>query len=241
MKKVGILSVVLTLILSIFFTSGIDAQASGNKPFDLSNKSILNGSDLLNEAGIATDTTEDINLIELKEEYGLEELDLSKIPDNIPVITFDNEEDLKRFLEETVKLPNEVDMGTQFAEIKTGQISEIPKNSSITTFSNYTERSVSKTVSNVFGLGAKVTLKAKVKIYSSSSFRSIVSVSKIRSEMTGFTLGYSYSHKYGDSKIAKDGQSVKISSEGILNYVIFFEGVGTIYSRPFKMSMTYKL
>lgn len=59
----------------------------------------------------------------------------------------------------------------------------------------------------------------------------VIEDSKLSSYLSGLTLGISYNHKYGN--IFYDNyytSQIRFKGEGIINYNLFIEGVGTIYS-----------
>lgn len=225
------LSVSLVFIL---FVPTLATHAKEITELPTENKNIVNGSDLLKQNGIQSQQNENMSLKEIQEEYDLEELDLSTVPDNIPIITFDSEADLQKFIEEAEKAPSHFHQEINLRELPNSNEGGI---SLLSTF----ERNVSYSESNLFGLGAKYSLLGKLTIYSSGSFHSITKVSNVRTTLTGITIGYNYKQQGARGKIASNGQSAYLSGEGILDYVLFFGGIGKVYSRPISISSTFYL
>ncbi len=97
-----------------------------------------------------------------------------------------------------------------------------------------------KTVKNIGMANGKITLYAKIKVYTNGSFGQIKDCSEYTT-FTGFTYGFGWNEDYMTHRIASNGQSVKITCEGTLDYYLLVNSVLRVYSQPIEMTINYSL
>ncbi|MDG1054352.1 MAG: hypothetical protein P8O78_06950 [Flavobacteriaceae bacterium] len=70
-----------------------------------------------------------------------------------------------------------------------------------------------------------------------NSNNSGTSASNFNSHMSGFTLGLSYDHVSSNHSVS--GNTVNFTVNGVINYNIFVEGIGTIYRQNVRLEGSY--
>ena len=83
---------------------------------------------------------------------------------------------------------------------------------------------------------------AKFNVYSSLEVnnKKITKVNYSDQSLTGFTLGISLTKGSTSCKVSTDKTKATVSGTGTINVNILFEGIGTIFSKDYTVSGTYK-
>lgn len=100
---------------------------------------------------------------------------------------------------------------------------------------NYADCTKRITLTNSYGLGTDFNVSYSATIGSNGE---VSSVGNVNSSMTGNTLGISYDEEYSSATINNDG-SVSTFTQGIINYNLFTEGIGTVWRSRVNIRTTY--
>lgn len=235
MKKVftSLLTVFLALGLLVSPTSAAnDEQPKISKEELEENFNVIDGGELVKKEKKVKKIKEKLNKKQVFEKYNLQEIDIEKdIPKGSPVLNFDKIEDLQAFLatlEENSKIVTDEVL-----------VSPTQNNQSFQTLSSGSTSVIRRTTSENTGF-ATVNLKADVTVYSYGSFRQINSIREW-TDHTGTTFSLNWTQTYADDTISSDKQSATVVGGGELDYVIFFQGIGTLYTRAIDLSMTVRV
>ncbi|AST93566.1 MULTISPECIES: hypothetical protein [Sutcliffiella] len=225
----------LTFLLSISFMflcvivggNSVGAQELTKKEVD--------GSSLVNDE-IQID--KNLSLEEIFDNYELEVLDESEFAElssEVGVLNFESKEDFHKFLIEAESQPAEIHgdifLDAKYQLLKNNDQIGIAAGSNMTRTHSY---------SSSTWMGATLTLTGTYNIYSYNSFRSITEGSA-STRFSGFTVGLSWTETNKGVNIASNGQSAYTWAEGTVGYVIFIEGIGTVYERPTDIYFTYHI
>ncbi|WP_108809213.1 hypothetical protein [Aquimarina spinulae] len=64
-----------------------------------------------------------------------------------------------------------------------------------------------------------------------------VTANNVNSNISGFTFGVSYRHIASSSTVS--GNTITVTTRGVLNYNVFVEGVGTVFTQNVQLKGTY--
>ena len=92
------------------------------------------------------------------------------------------------------------------------------------------------TLSNIYGLGTRFSVGYTANL---SDGNIASDISNIDITMTGNTLGVSFDETYSSAYVSGDG-TVNTYSEGIINYNLFAEGIGTVWRSRVVIRTSYE-
>ena len=158
--------------------------------------------------------SEEPDAYEIIEKYGLKVVDSEEIPDYIEPIVVKNEEELAKLLD-SIENPQSI-------------ITTNEKDTSKMIRSSYIYDDINAYIN--YNLLWKHNLYATVQLTGTKG--SIVSVTGITTSATGFTMGVDYKPDPAAStfRISSDKKTATINGGGTIDYYIFFEGIGTLFS-----------
>ncbi|WP_342042685.1 hypothetical protein [Bacillus sp. OTU2372] len=168
---------------------------------------------------------EEKQIEQLFEEYSLEPL-TTELPANTPVVNFDSVEEFKKFLEDTNK-PTEIEINEHKSE--NDQLFA-------SLFGIKTADAAMKTYKYSEWHGAsKLNLYADVNRNSKGK----VTDTDVWTTLTGITLGFAWDEKNAYAILNSSKTGGTAYGRGTFSYVIFIQGIGTIYSYDIKMSLKF--
>lgn len=162
---------------------------------------------------------------QLFEEYNLEPL-TTELPANTPVVNFDNVEEFKKFLEDTNK-PTEIEINEHESENNQFLASLLgikTADAAVKTY-GYSE----------WHGASKLNLYVDVNRNSSGK----VTSTDVWTTLTGITLGFAWDEKNAYAILNSSKTGGTAYGRGTFSYVIFIQGIGTIYSYDIKMSKKF--
>ena len=173
-------------------------------------------------------------LIESLETLGLKKVDSSKevseLKDEIEPISFNSNSDAIEFVKNSM---------IAISSFNEKNILELNENSSVSS-KTYASRGYSSctkriTLSNSYGLGTNFNVSYSASIGNNGS---VTGVNSINTTMTGNTLGISYDETYSSSTINAGG-CVSTFTQGVINYNLFTEGIGTVWRSNVNIRTSY--
>ncbi|MFD0826375.1 hypothetical protein ACT8ZR_11985 [Neobacillus sp. M.A.Huq-85] len=202
-------------------------------PFKAEESDILDGItdadyDVMTEAKAENEVAtkkEEKQIEYLFEEYNLEPL-TKELPANTPVINFDSVKEFKRFLEDTSK-PTEIEISEDESENNQFLASLLgirTADAAVKTYKYSEWHAASK-----LNLYADVNRNSKGKVTNTD----------VWTTLTGITLGFAWDEKNAYASLNSTKTGGKAYGRGTFSYVIFVQGIGTIYSYDIKMSLKF--
>ena len=240
-KRLIILLVICLLITQFSFVSASEKTTSkgygyGVRAIDV--KDAL-GEDLHQKYIKALKKINNASRENLVKEYDLKTITLDELPEGSSYIKLENEAQLKAFLEVIHEMPRKV---TKEFKINKSELQE-DKTDNNTIVTPHSTSTMIQTVSttgwyNAFG---KVALYARIELSRHGSFGWISGCHEY-TRHTGFTFGFAWEEDYCYSDFTGDQTtSVNVYGGGTVKYVVFVEGLGTVYSKPVDMTINYSL
>lgn len=183
------------------------------------------------------DQAADKEIKEVFEEYNLEEINLEEMPEGTTYIKVNNEKELQALLQVIKSIPKNVHKEYKFdkKDLKKSNGSDDGEVQPLVTYGT-----VHRSVVGWDNVWSQVELHANIDVAYEGSFRWITGCHEWTT-YTGMTVGFSWDEEYCYHNINDGGISVNVYGGGTMSWVIYVEGIGTVYREPVNMSLYYSV